>query len=57
MYASRKSNKKMYLKLKKIISKYIEKDWSQEQISDRLKTVNFANISHVRIYQFIEQNK
>ncbi len=57
MYASRKSNKKMDVKLKNIIKKYIIEDWSPEQISKRLKEVNITNISYVRIYQFIEQDK
>jgi len=57
MYASKKSNKKMDVKLKNIIKKYIIEDWSPEQISTRLKAVNIANISHVRIYQFVEQDK
>jgi IS30 family transposase len=56
-YASKKSNLKMDIKLKNIITKYIKEDWSPEQISDRLKAVNVVNISYVRIYQFIEQNK
>ena len=57
MYASRKSNKKMDVKLKNIIKKYIIEDWSPEEISNRLKAVNIANISYVSIYQFVEQNK
>ena len=56
-YASRKSNKKMNFRLKKVITKYIQKDWSPEQISDRLKLVNISDISHVRIYEFIKQDK
>lgn len=57
MYASRKSNKKMDKKLKDIITKYIMQDWSPEQIQRRLKEVHVANISYVRIYQFIEEDK
>jgi len=57
MYASRKSNLKMDIKLKNIIKKYIIDDWSPEQISKRLQEVNIANISYVRIYQFVEQDK
>jgi transposase, IS30 family len=57
MYASRKSNKKMNKELQAVISKYIIEDWSPEQISARLKLTNITNISYVRIYQFIEQNK
>ena len=57
MYASKKSNLKMDTKTKKIIKKYISEDWSPEQISSRLKIENKLNISHTRIYQFIEQDK
>jgi len=57
MYASRKSNKKMDNKLIKIIKKYITEDWSPEEISNRLKAVGIADISYVRIYQFVEQDK
>ena len=47
----------MNFRLKKVITKYIQKDWSPEQISDRLKLVNISDISHVRIYEFIKQDK
>jgi len=57
MYASRNSNKKMDSKLKTVITKYLKEDWSPEQISTRLKLENIVNISHVRIYQFIEEDK
>ena len=57
MYASRKSNKKMDNKLKKTVTKYLLNDWSPEQISARLKLTNDIDISFVRIYQFIEQDK
>lgn len=57
MYASKKSNMKMDYKLKKILKKYILKDWSPEQISNRLKSYGIINISHVRIYQFIEEDR
>ena len=56
-YASKKSNLKMDIKLKNIIKNYIIKDWSPEQISKRLKEVSIANISHVRIYQYVAQDK
>lgn len=56
-YASQRSNLKMDIKLKNIITKYITEDWSPEQISDRLKAVKIADISHVRIYQFVEKDK
>lgn len=57
MYASRKSNKKMDSKLKKVIIKNLLKDWSPEQISYRLKLTDDIDISFVRIYQFIEQDR
>ncbi len=57
MHASRDSNKKMDKKLQKIIVKYIQDDWSPEQISQRLKAIGIAEISHVRIYQFVKENK
>ena len=47
----------MNKKLKNIIKKYIIDDWSPEQISKRLNAVDIINISYVRIYQFIEQDK
>ena len=56
-YASKKSNLKINTKLKNIIRRYIKEDWSPEQISKRLKAVGITNISYVRIYQFIEQDK
>jgi len=57
MYASRKSNKKLDKKLKKTITKYILEDWSPEQISARLQLIDSTDISFVRIYQFIEQDR
>ena len=57
MYTSRKSNMKMDSKLRKTIKKYILKDWSPEQISNRLKSDGIIDISHVRIYQFIEEDR
>jgi len=57
MYASRKSNKKMNGKLEKAITKELLKDWSPEQISAILKLTDNIDISFVRIYQFIEQDR
>ena len=57
MYASRQSNKKMDRKLKKLITNNLLKDWSPEQISARIKLTDNIDISFVRIYQFIEQDK
>jgi IS30 family transposase len=56
-YASMKSNLKMDSESKKLIKKYIEEDWSPEQVSKRLKVDDKLDISYVRIYQFIEQDK
>jgi len=56
-HASQKSNLKMDTKTKNIIKKFIIKKWSPEQISVRLKLENKLDISHTRIYQFVEQNK
>ena len=56
-YTSGKSNKKLDTKNKNIIKKYIKKDWSPEQISNRLKLDGILNISHVSIYKFIYHDK
>jgi len=56
-YASQKSNLKLDTKAKNIIKKYIILDWSPEQITSRLKIENKLDISHTRIYQFVEQDK
>ena len=47
----------MDTKSKNIIKKFIIEKWSPEQISFRLKEENKLDISHTRIYQFIEQDK
>jgi IS30 family transposase len=57
MYASRKANKKMHIKLKNLIIKELKKEWSPEQIAARLKLTKNIHISFVRIYQFIKQDK
>lgn len=57
MYASKKSNFKMTKEVKKYIVKYIEEDYSPEQASATLKIRHNINISLVRIYQYIEDNK
>lgn len=56
-YASKKSNLKMDTKTKNIIKKFIIEKWSPEQTSIRLKLENKLDISHTRIYHFIEQDK
>ena len=55
-YASQKSNLKLDIKAKDIITKFIEEDWSPEQISKRLNEENKLSISHTKIYQFIYEN-
>lgn len=58
MYASRKSNKKINKSVEKLIVKYIKEDWSPEQVSHAaLKLKYHIDISFVRIYQFIEQDR
>jgi len=57
MYASKKSNFKMTEKVKNYIVKYIEEDYSPEQVSATLKIRHNVNISLVRIYQYIEEDK
>ena len=57
MYASKKSNLKMTKKVKNYIVKYIEEDYSPEQVSATLRLKHKINISLVRIYQYIESDK
>ncbi len=57
MYASRKSNLKMTKKVKNYIVKYIEDDYSPEQVSATLRIKHSIDISIVRIYQYIEEDK
>jgi len=57
MYASRKSNFKMIKKVKNYIVKYIEEDYSPEQVSATLHLKHNINISLVRIYQYIEADR
>ncbi len=57
MYSSRKSNFKMVKKVTNYIVKYIEEDYSPEQVSATLKFKYNINISFVRIYQYIEADK
>ena len=56
-YASKKSNLKMTRRVKKYIVKYIEEDYSPEQVSATLRLKYSINISLVRIYQYIEADK
>jgi len=57
MYASKKSNLKMTKKVKGYIVKYIEEDYSPEQTAATLRIKYNINISFVKIYQFIEEDK
>ncbi len=57
MYASKKSNFKMIKKVTNYIVKYIEEDYSPEQVSATLKLKHDINISLVRIYQYIEADR
>ena len=56
-YASKVSNLKLDTKAKNIITKFIEEDWSPEQISKRLNEENKLSISHTRIYQFVYSDR
>ena len=56
-YASQKSNLKMTKRVKNHIVKYIEEDYSPEQVSATLRIKDKINISLVRIYQYIEEDK
>ena len=56
-YASKISNKKMTKDIIMLIVKYIEDDFSPEQTSATLKIRNGVEISHVRIYQHIREDK
>ena len=57
MYASKNSNKKMSKNMISDIVKYIEEDFSPEQTSAMLNIRDGLEISHVRIYQYIREDK
>ena len=57
MYASKESNKRMTKNMIAHIVKYIEDDFSPEQTSATLKIRDGLEISHVRIYQHIREDK
>lgn len=57
MYASKSSNKKMTKNVVAQIAKYIEDDYSPEQTSATLRIKHDIEISHVRIYQHIREDK
>lgn len=56
-YASRQSNKKMTQRIEDKITEYLLRDWSPEQVSAILQRDDDIDISYVRIYQFIEQDR
>jgi len=56
-YASKNSNKKMTKNMISHIVKYIEEDFSPEQTSATLKIRDGFEISHIRIYQYIREDK
>ena len=56
-YASKNSNKKMTKNMISHIVQYIEEDFSPEQTSATLKIRDGLKISHVRIYQYIREDK
>ena len=56
-YASQSSNKKMTKVIEDKITEYLLKDWSPEQTSAILKRDDGIDISYVRIYQFIVQDR
>ena len=57
MYASKKSNLKITKKVKNYIVKYIEEDYSPEQVSATLRLKHNIDISLVRIYQYVEADR
>ena len=57
MYASKESNRKMTKVVIEHIEKYIVDDFSPEQTSATLKMRDGLEISHVRIYQYIREDK
>jgi transposase, IS30 family len=57
MYASRSSNKKMCPEVEAWVSYYILDDYSPEQTAAILNIRNNIDISLVRIYQFVEEDR
>jgi len=57
MFASKKSNLKMTKKVKNYIEKHIKEDYSPEQVSATLHLKYKINISLVRIYQYVEEDR
>ena len=52
-----KANKKFKNELKDLVIKYIEQDWSPEQVSATLRIKHNLSLSFVRIYQYIESDR
>ena len=49
--------KKLTSEVKHLLSSYLKKHWSPEQIAGRLKLEGILKISHETIYKYIRQNK
>ena len=52
-----KANKKFKNELEDLVIKYIERDWSPEQVSATLRIKHAQSLSFVRIYQYIESDR
>ena len=52
-----KANKKFKNELEDLVIKYIERDWSPEQVSATLWIKHSLSLSFVRIYQYIESDR
>ena len=52
-----KANKKFKNELEDLVIKYIERDWSPEQVSATLRIKHGLSLSFVRIYQHIEADR
>ena len=48
---------KLTSSVRHLLSSYLKKDWSPEQIAGRLKLEGILEISHETIYKYIRQNK
>ena len=52
-----RANKKFKNELKNLVVKYIQRDWSPEQVSATLQIKHALSLSFVRIYQYIELDR
>ena len=52
-----RANKKFKNELKDLVVKYIQRDWSPEQVSATLQIKHALSLSFVRIYQYIELDR